>query len=141
MPNRRLQCSGWFVRGFGLDFERKRRFNKAEVLFDYMSNFDLKYKDLAQRTYSKRMSETVIFGGYTGCINECVSVLDNQNIEKLKLGRYQIEKELGKGAMGVVHLGRDPEISRVAAIKAMVLSNWWRDCWCVKKMCGQGCKV
>jgi len=107
-----------------LDFERKRRFNKAEVLFDYMSNFDLKYKDLAQRiTYSKRMSETVIFGGYTGCINECALVLDNQNIEKLKLGRYQIEKELGKGAMGVVYLGHDPEISRVAAIEAMVLSK------------------
>ena len=39
------------------------------------------------------------------------------------LGRYQIEKELGKGAMGVVYLGRDPKISRVVAIKTMALNN------------------
>jgi serine/threonine-protein kinase len=39
------------------------------------------------------------------------------------LGRYQIEKELGKGAMGVVYLGRDPKINRVVAIKTMALSQ------------------
>ena len=48
------------------------------------------------------------------------------------LGRYQVEKELGKGAMGVVYLGRDPKINRVVAIKTMALSrsstrtNWLR---------------
>jgi serine/threonine-protein kinase len=39
------------------------------------------------------------------------------------LGRYEIEKELGKGAMGVVYLGRDPKINRVVAIKTMALSQ------------------
>jgi len=39
------------------------------------------------------------------------------------LGRYQIEKELGKGAMGVVYLGNDPKIGRVVAIKTMALSQ------------------
>ena len=39
------------------------------------------------------------------------------------LGRYQVEKELGKGAMGVVYLGRDPKINRVVAIKTMALSQ------------------
>jgi serine/threonine-protein kinase len=39
------------------------------------------------------------------------------------LGRYQVEKELGKGAMGVVYLGRDPKIGRVVAIKTMALSQ------------------
>jgi serine/threonine-protein kinase len=39
------------------------------------------------------------------------------------LGRYQIEKELGKGAMGVVYMGRDPKINRVVAIKTMALSQ------------------
>ena len=38
------------------------------------------------------------------------------------LGRYQVEKELGKGAMGVVYQGRDPKIGRVVAIKTLALS-------------------
>jgi serine/threonine-protein kinase len=42
---------------------------------------------------------------------------------KPMLGRYEIEKELGKGAMGVVYLGKDPKISRVVAIKTMNLSQ------------------
>ena len=36
-----------------------------------------------------------------------------------RLGRYELERELGKGAMGTVFLGRDPRINRVVAIKAI----------------------
>lgn len=39
------------------------------------------------------------------------------------LGRYEVERELGKGAMGVVYLGRDPKIGRRVAIKTMSLSS------------------
>jgi serine/threonine-protein kinase len=39
------------------------------------------------------------------------------------LGRYEIERELGKGAMGAVYLGKDPKISRTVAIKTMALSQ------------------
>ena len=39
------------------------------------------------------------------------------------MGRYEIERELGKGAMGVVYLGRDPKINRVVAIKAIPLAE------------------
>jgi serine/threonine-protein kinase len=49
--------------------------------------------------------------------------LDDGTVEKPMLGRYQVEKELGKGAMGVVYLGKDPKISRVVAIKTMALSQ------------------
>ena len=38
-----------------------------------------------------------------------------------------IEKEIGKGAMGVVYLGRDPKISRVVAIKAIPLTDEFED--------------
>ena len=38
------------------------------------------------------------------------------------LGRYRVEKELGKGAMGVVYQGRDPTIGRTVAIKTLALS-------------------
>ena len=34
-----------------------------------------------------------------------------------KLGRYDIVRVLGKGAMGVVYEGRDPNLERKVAIK------------------------
>ncbi len=38
-----------------------------------------------------------------------------------KLGRYEIVSELGKGAMGIVYLGRDPLIGRQLALKTFRL--------------------
>jgi len=39
------------------------------------------------------------------------------------LGRYKVLKELGRGAMGVVYLGKDPTIQRLVAIKTMRLDE------------------
>ncbi len=108
----------------GLDFERKRQFNKAESVFKYMSDYNSKFRDLEQRlNQAKAMSETVILGGASGKGNASTMMLDKAGVSKPMLGRYEIEKELGKGAMGVVYLGKDPKISRVVAIKTMNLSQ------------------
>jgi serine/threonine-protein kinase len=108
----------------GLDFERKRQFNKAESVFKYMAEFNPKFRDLSERlAQSKAMSETVILGGSSGKSNDSTMQLDRAGVSKPMLGRYQIEKELGKGAMGVVYLGKDPKIGRVVAIKTMALSQ------------------
>jgi tRNA A-37 threonylcarbamoyl transferase component Bud32 len=39
------------------------------------------------------------------------------------LGRYKVLKELGRGAMGVVYLGKDPTIQRFVAIKTLRLDE------------------
>jgi len=44
-------------------------------------------------------------------------------VQKPMLGRYTIERELGRGAMGMVFLGKDPKIGRTVAIKTMMLSQ------------------
>lgn len=105
-----------------LDFERKRQFNKAESVYEHMAAFDASYKDIkAKLNRAKNLSETVILGsgGHPGG----TMLLDGGAVEKPMLGRYQVEKELGKGAMGVVYLGKDPKIGRVVAIKTMALSQ------------------
>jgi serine/threonine-protein kinase len=43
--------------------------------------------------------------------------------EKPKFGRFEVQKEQGKGAMGVVYLGKDPKIGREVAIKTMALAQ------------------
>ncbi len=106
-----------------LDFERKRQFNKAEAVYQHMAAFDPDYKDiLSKLARAKNLSETVMLGGNASHPGGTL-LLDGGAVEKPMLGRYQVEKELGKGAMGVVYLGRDPKIGRVVAIKTLALSQ------------------
>jgi len=106
-----------------LDFERKRQFNKAESVFRYMADYNPKFRDLESRLKrAKAMSETVMLGAGGGHPGGTV-LLPGGGVEKPMLGRYEVEKELGKGAMGVVYQGKDPKIGRVVAIKTMALSQ------------------
>src|SRR6266704_2846208 len=105
-----------------LDFERKRQFNKAEAAFRYMADYDPKFRDLEARvSRARQMSETLILGGAQTHPGGPLALAGGA--EKPMLGRYRVEKELGKGAMGVVYLGKDPKIGRVVAIKTMALSQ------------------
>ncbi|HNP34943.1 MAG TPA: protein kinase [Woeseiaceae bacterium] len=44
-----------------------------------------------------------------------------------RLGRYVIEKRIGRGAMGAVYLARDPRINRAVAVKAIPIAHEFED--------------
>ncbi len=107
-----------------LDYERKRQFNKAKSVYDYIAEHDDSFRDIKDRSNrAQAMEETVILGGASSGSPGGTLVLEGSGVEKPMLGRYEVERELGKGAMGAVYLGKDPKISRVVAIKTMALSQ------------------
>lgn len=106
------------------EFERKRQFAKAAAVYEFIAEKDPEFRDVsAKLNRSKRMEETVLLGGNSMSGSAQATMLMDGTIEKPMLGRYQVEKELGKGAMGVVYLGKDPKINRVVAIKTMALAQ------------------
>ncbi|MGB0955499.1 MAG: CHASE2 domain-containing serine/threonine-protein kinase [Panacagrimonas sp.] len=113
------------IYNLALDFERKRQFNKAENVYQYIHGQDKGFRDVQQKlARAKKLSETVILGsGGAAQTSAGTLIMGAGDVEKPMLGRYEVQSELGKGAMGVVYLGKDPKIGRMVAIKTMALSQ------------------
>jgi serine/threonine-protein kinase len=108
----------------GLDYERKRQFNKAVPVFKFIESYDPNYSDVKDRlNRNQEVSEAVVLGSGSASNSNGTLVISNSGMQKPMLGRYQIDKELGRGAMGMVYLGHDPKIGRTVAIKTMMLSQ------------------
>jgi serine/threonine-protein kinase len=104
----------------GQDFERKRMPSKALSVYQHIATKDKTYKDIDARL--KRLS-TTDSSGAPGKAAGSESLLVGGSDVKPTLGRYEIIKELGRGAMGIVYLGKDPKIQRSVAIKTMRLDE------------------
>jgi CHASE2 domain-containing sensor protein/tRNA A-37 threonylcarbamoyl transferase component Bud32 len=108
-----------------LDFERKRQLNKAASVYEHIMTADKGFKDVAEKSQKlKAMSDTMLMGGplgkRSGAPDSTVMVGGGVgDLAKPQLGRYEVLRELGKGAMGIVYLGKDPKINREVAIKTL----------------------
>ena len=104
-----------------LDFERKRQYNKAVAVYEHISAKDPEFKDIKGKIdVLKKAADGAVFGGVGGKAGgaEATMMMAGSSATPM-LGRYEIKKELGKGAMGIVYLGVDPKINRSVAIKTM----------------------
>ncbi|MFP4474477.1 MAG: protein kinase domain-containing protein [Desulfatibacillaceae bacterium] len=108
-----------------LDFERKRQYGKAAAIYETIEEYDPKYKDVAQKkTRLAQVSETMIFGdGSIGGAGGGTVLIPGADGTLPTLGRYEVMKPLGQGAMGIVYLGQDPHIKRKTAIKTVQFSG------------------
>lgn len=104
-----------------LDFERKRQFNKAVAVYEHIAATDRAYKGITERIQQlKAASDGAVFGvGVKKGSSEGTVILEGASATAPTLGRYEIVKELGRGAMGTVYLGKDPKINRQVAIKTV----------------------
>ncbi len=110
--------------GLGLDYERKRQFNKAVTVFTHIREYNRRYQDIDERVNrNQEMADVLVLGNSATGSASATLILNKSGLQKPMLGRYQIDSELGKGAMGMVYLGHDPKIDRTVAIKTMILSQ------------------
>ena len=101
----------------GSDFERKRMFNKALAVYRQILQGG-KYKDVKARIKKLvALENTLVMSA--GSPKKETSFLVQNGTTRPTLGRYEILKELGQGAMGTVYLGRDPSIQRQVAVKTL----------------------
>lgn len=120
----------------GTDFERRRQNQKAAAVYAYIATRDPNYRDLRVRRARVKEDpvtrdtppERTVPPKPAGVPPPRRAAPPDEEEDRPKtpartLGRYEIERELGKGAMGVVYLGRDPKINRIVAIKAIPLAQ------------------
>jgi serine/threonine-protein kinase len=106
-----------------LDYERKRQFNKAAAVYEYIEGHDNTFKDVTEKKKKLNLaSETMVFGAGFGGGGGGDDMAATAGVRPT-LGRYEIIKQLGKGAMGTVYLGQDPRIHRTTAIKTVKFSE------------------
>ncbi len=108
----------------GLEYERRRQFAKALSAYQRIARWDKNYRDIEQRRARHQSGSEPVSLAATSISHAATAlVVDDPAVERPVLGRYQIERELGRGAMGTVYLGRDPRIGRTVAIKTLPLSE------------------
>jgi serine/threonine-protein kinase len=101
----------------GLDFERKRMFNKALAVYNHILKAGA-FKDIKRRIENlKKIEHTLVLSAGQKKKETALFLADSTT--KPTLGRYEIIKELGHGAMGTVYLGKDPSINREVAVKTL----------------------
>jgi CHASE2 domain-containing sensor protein/predicted Ser/Thr protein kinase len=88
---------------------------------EHIEKHDNKFKDAAERKKKLiQASETMVFGNGSLNPGSGDGSLTATGIDtRPTLGRYEVIKKIGKGAMGVVYLGQDPRINRITAIKTV----------------------
>ncbi|NVM20314.1 MAG: CHASE2 domain-containing protein [Desulfobacterales bacterium] len=95
-----------------LDYERKSLFAKAAAVYEHIEAHDGKFKDVRERKKKLvQADETMVLGD-----GDAPQASGSETV--FTLGRYNVIRQLSKGAMGTVFLGQDPRIKRTTAIKA-----------------------
>lgn len=101
-------------------YQRNRQLDKAQMCYQEILAFDPTCHEAKKGL--KQLND-VIDGSKTMVIGQSRSELPVGHIDNLSLGRYNITRELGRGAMGIVYEAVDPKINRNVALKVVHLKS------------------
>ncbi len=112
------------IYSIGIEFERQRRYDKAFRLFSRLSIMQRDYRDVGKRLKTLADVQSQTLPSKVGFNGASTLVMPEQGLEYPVLGRYELRRELGRGAMGIVYLGHDPKIVRDVAVKTINLKQF-----------------
>jgi serine/threonine-protein kinase len=124
----------------GSQLEQRGRALQATAVYRHLARFDNTYRDVAvrlkrlmdaERTKPKSAPNAPAapakIAASPAPIAAAAASSNASAADVKRLGRYQLEREIGRGAMGIVYLGRDTAINRMVAIKAIPLASEFSD--------------
>ncbi|VUD56812.1 Serine/threonine-protein kinase PrkC [Thalassocella blandensis] len=104
-------------------YTQQKDFNQAVAVLSEIRKKNRSYKDTEQKIQVlNSMLKTQGMKRENGL--EKTAVLSQEMLGPRTFGRYRVEREIGRGAMGQVYLCHDPSISRNVAVKAINYDNF-----------------
>jgi serine/threonine-protein kinase len=106
-------------------FAEFRRCDPAESLSTVMYKLSLAFEEQAKPERAEAVLDWMKQTHGSG--NESKGSLGGKNGPPQRLGRYVIERKIGRGAMGAVYLAKDPRINRQVALKVIPIEKEFED--------------
>ena len=108
-----------------MEHGKKRNYAKAERVFRHLAARDPGYRDVAVKLEKLSGARGVVPPARRPAHPPSTAEVAPPPVSPAgrTLGRYELERVIGRGAMATVYLGRDPTINRRVAIKTLPLAE------------------
>lgn len=117
-PGQREACLET-LEGIAQAFERDQRYHSARDVYEHMADIDPEWRQVKLRLMRARGLAQAAASNTWGTVPSRPMPEES----KRQLGKYVVEKEIGRGAMGAVYLGYDPVTDHKVALKTMALAR------------------
>ena len=107
-------------------FAEFRRCNPSETVAAVMYKLSLAFEQQAKPERAEAVLEWMK-RTHGGAESSDSGAKKAKNGAPQRLGRYLVEKRIGRGAMGAVYLAKDPRINRAVAVKAIPIEKEFED--------------
>ena len=107
------------LEGIAQAFERDQRYHSARDVYEHMADIDPEWRQVKLRLMRARGLAQAAASNTWGTVPSRPMPEES----KRQLGKYVVEKEIGRGAMGAVYLGYDPVTDHKVALKTMALAR------------------
>jgi hypothetical protein len=100
-------------------FERDQRFDAARDVYEHMADIDPQWRDVKLRLMRARgLAQNALVNAWG-----TVPARPMPQLTQAQLGKYLVDREIGRGAMGAVYMGYDPATDSRVALKTMALAQ------------------